>query len=154
MNHGWRMWARRCAEPDGEREGWNGKATEHQQCLRWPRTACVQAHLGCGFRSPAVARERHRTLDHPPRRMSGTFGSGHLSVSPKWPWRRYLVARVAKGELWLSHPYNAQTLDDHLVDACDDRPVICLPLKKTHPQQHTPSRPLMSIKPYYTIGYA
>jgi hypothetical protein len=62
--------------------------------------------------------------------MSGTFGSGHLSVSPKWPWRRYLVARVAKGELWLSHPYNAQTLDDHLVASCAYRCAGYFPLKK------------------------
>jgi hypothetical protein len=41
------------------------------------------------------------------------------------------VARgVAKGELWLSHPYNAQTLDGLLVASCTYRRAGYFPLKK------------------------
>jgi hypothetical protein len=40
------------------------------------------------------------------------------------------VARVVKGELWLSHPYNAQTLDDHLVASCACRRAGYFPLNK------------------------
>jgi hypothetical protein len=48
------------------------------------------------------------------------------------------VARVAKGELWLSHPYNAQTLDDHLVDGCAYRCAAYLPLKKLNTHSKNP----------------
>jgi hypothetical protein len=91
------------AESDNEREGHNGKTAEHQQCLRWPRAAPVQAHFGRGFRSLAVAQRYRWTLDHPPRWMSRTFGPGHLWVSPTWPWCRDLMARAIKEELGLNH---------------------------------------------------
>ena len=40
------------------------------------------------------------------------------------------MARAAKGESWLSHPYNAQALDGHLVVNCDHRHGVYRPLNR------------------------
>jgi hypothetical protein len=62
------------------------------------------------------------------------------------------VARVAKEEPRLSHPYYAQALDDHLVDSGDDRRVFYDPLNRL--TNHSKNPGLFGVWTFACTGLA